>query len=621
MYVRRSGWLLVVVTLVLAGSAPAFAAGRPRVAVMEIEDRSGTLKARLRGDLTEYLRVQLTATGRYVVIDKTRQAKALKRLVSEQQKESYKQCYAESCQIPLGQALSADSILRTTVTRIGGIYAISAELVDLEKQASMGAAVEECEGEPKRRRDRRLMQAVKRLVAKLPRPGEGGKLVSPAARPASSTGSPVVPPPPPPVGGGGPTVSSGEVTEAKGELIVSVKPKKGVRLDLTDPKGKGIASGVPYRNQRAPVGRWKVLARAQGYEDLEQSFDVPPDELTPIKLELRPLGGLVVEGKPKGARVEVTGPGGFSNTGGLRWEANGLRSGRYRVVVTRKGYAGYNSEVEVRPGEVARVSVVLKKERASKKSSVDRAERGRAGMEWVSLPGGSFRMGSEEGQADEKPVRRVTLGGFEMARTETTVGQYRACVEAGACRSPHWDDGACYVWTGGGTGKGVAPSSLRGERQPIVCVDWHQAKAFCEWAGGRLPTEAEWEYAARSGGKAKKYPWGDATATCARAVMNEGSGIGCGKDRTWPVCSKPAGNTEQGLCDMAGNVWEWVSDWKGAYPAAGQTNPGGPRSGSARVTRGGFGIVPSTLRAANRNSYPPGFADVVSGFRCARSSP
>jgi formylglycine-generating enzyme required for sulfatase activity len=146
---------------------------------------------------------------------------------------------------------------------------------------------------------------------------------------------------------------------------------------------------------------------------------------------------------------------------------------------------------------------------------------------------------------------------------------------------------------------------------------------FCRWAGGRLPSEAEWEYAARSGGLARVYPWGDETATCTYAVMSEG-GHGCGTDRTWTVCSKEAGNTAQGLCDMAGNVWEWVQDWyHNTYTDAPIDGSAWEiPSGTIRVVRGGsFVNTAGTLRAANRNYYDPGYRHVGFGARCGRDAP
>ncbi len=137
----------------------------------------------------------------------------------------------------------------------------------------------------------------------------------------------------------------------------------------------------------------------------------------------------------------------------------------------------------------------------------------------------------------------------------------------------------------------------------------------------RLPSEAEWEYAARSGGRDWKYPWGDETATCARAVMDDG-GYGCGRGSTWPICGKPSGNTTHGLCDMAGNVWEWVQDW---YH---DSYNGAPTDGSAlesptvskRVIRGGsWNRDAGGVRAANRNGVDPGNRYGNLGFRLAKS--
>lgn len=195
-------------------------------------------------------------------------------------------------------------------------------------------------------------------------------------------------------------------------------------------------------------------------------------------------------------------------------------------------------------------------------------------IDWVALPGGSFLMGHEGGEEGELPVHRVTVKPFALARAPVTVKQYRACMKAGVCTAP-------------------APECdfdkfHADESQPVVCVSWDQASAFCAWVGGRLPSEAEWEYAARSGGKDQRYPWGNEEPTCDRAVMRE-EVPGCGRDATWPVCSKPKGNSEQGLCDLAGNVWEWMSDY---YH---KTYYGAPDDGSAY-------LVPKGSKRANRGS-------------------
>ena len=235
------------------------------------------------------------------------------------------------------------------------------------------------------------------------------------------------------------------------------------------------------------------------------------------------------------------------------------------------------------------------------------------GVEWVRIPGGSFNMGSNDGDSydNEKPVHRVTVRTFEMTKTQVTVEQYKACVDAGACTAP--DTGGSCNWGQSDRGK-----------HPINCVDWHQAQAYAKWAGGRLPTEAEWEYAARSGGRDWKYPWGNENATCERAVMDDGSGNGCGRgNTTWPVCSKPKGNTTHGLCDMAGNVWEWVQDWyHDSYKGAPTDGSAWEKpTGSFRVRRGGcWGSGAGSVRAANRYSGAPRHRYVDLGFRVARDS-
>ena len=237
------------------------------------------------------------------------------------------------------------------------------------------------------------------------------------------------------------------------------------------------------------------------------------------------------------------------------------------------------------------------------------------------LPGGTFSMGSTEGESDEKPVHQVTVSGFQMAKSEVTFRQYEACVRAGACTAAHVDDGSCYVRDGSSWANGKLPESFRGADQPAVCVDWAQAVAFSSWVGGRLPTEAEWEYAARNGGARVRNPWGSDAASCARVVMGDG-GNGCGRGSTWPVCSKSAGNTRQGLCDMIGNVWEWTSDWYGDYSSGSARNPQGASGGSRRVYRGcSWRSAADYCRAAYRGWFTPSNRYSDLGVRPARSNP
>ena len=230
--------------------------------------------------------------------------------------------------------------------------------------------------------------------------------------------------------------------------------------------------------------------------------------------------------------------------------------------------------------------------------------------EMILIPAGVFWMGCNSEidnicYDDEKPYHEVQLSAYYIDKTEVTQGAYKKCVDAGVCSDPGCN------WNPSGT-----------PNRPVVCVDWNDAIAYCTWAGKRLPTEAEWEKAAR-GTDGRKYPWGNQTATCEYAVMYDGSDYGCGTGSTWDVCSKsPAGDSPYGLCDMAGNVWEWVSDWYGSdyYSNSPASNPTGPVSGSGRVRRGGsFDYDDVNLRASNRDGYYPSVYYVNLGFRCSRS--
>ena len=155
----------------------------------------------------------------------------------------------------------------------------------------------------------------------------------------------------------------------------------------------------------------------------------------------------------------------------------------------------------------------------------------------------------------------------------------------------------------------------------MSCVDWVQATRFARWAGGRLLSEAEWEYAARSGEWTYHFPWGRELPSCERAIMANARSVGCGMQGAWPVCSRPRGNTSFDACDFAGNVWEWVEDRyrpnHEAIPRDGRAVTRG--IGGQRVIRGGgFGSVGAALKASRRAAAAPGRLGSYIGLRVAR---
>lgn len=233
----------------------------------------------------------------------------------------------------------------------------------------------------------------------------------------------------------------------------------------------------------------------------------------------------------------------------------------------------------------------------------------------VAVGGGPFMMGCNEALDvdcidDEYPFHEVTLSSFAIDQTEVTAAAYDACVDAGECDAPTTETAfesiECFPTSGD---------------QPVVCVNWFQARDYCDWRGARLPTEAEWEKAAR-GGDGRVFPWGNEAPTCSRAHYYT-----CvGDEGPIAVGSKPAGASPYGALDMAGNVFEWVGDWYSAsyYVNSPDVDPPGPLAGTRHALRSSayyFYAISSrtSLRAPNYDTPTDNDANTDVGFRCAVS--
>jgi formylglycine-generating enzyme len=236
--------------------------------------------------------------------------------------------------------------------------------------------------------------------------------------------------------------------------------------------------------------------------------------------------------------------------------------------------------------------------------SVDSAARAGDFVEpaMARIPEGWFLMGCESGRDDEKPVHRVWVDAFELAVCQTANREYARFLRATGRPPPTWNDPA-----------------LSDPDQPVVSVSWHNAAAYCAWLSAwthrryRLPTEAEWERAARAGIEGKLYPWG-----------NDPPEALPGYARRWLAGPEPVGRSTPnpfGLCDVGTNVHEWCADWYDAryYASSPERNPSGPSSGTRRASRGGaWRHQIKAARCAARSSIPPGLEYADYGFRVAR---
>ncbi len=239
---------------------------------------------------------------------------------------------------------------------------------------------------------------------------------------------------------------------------------------------------------------------------------------------------------------------------------------------------------------------------------------------WV--PAGCFTMGSDPktdrmAQANEQPAHKVCLTGFWIDEHVVTNADYAQFVQAGGYTTQSYWSTVGWQWLQSHPTPISPETNMSGSQQPHANISWYEAEAYAAWRGGHLPTEAQWEYAARGTGSPNPpiYPWGDTYAVA--NTVDRDSGL----THTDVVCNKPSGNSWVRACDMAGNVWEWTADWYDPkYYAqnglSGATDPAGPAQGTSRTARGGaYNSASEAVRSASRQGFPPETQSSIIGFR------
>jgi len=382
------------------------------------------------------------------------------------------------------------------------------------------------------------------------------------------------------------------LTDLPGSIMVKTTAGAEVSLDNSS-RGVADASGQLTVSEVAP-GVHAVRIAAPGKKDFSQTVNVSSGQETRVEAALADLPGSILVRTTPGAEVSLDNSSrGVTDTSG-QLTVSEVAPGVHALRIAAPGKKDFSQTVNVSSGQESRVEAALFD---LGPTTGEVRENPKDGLKYVSVPPGTFMMGCSPGDNvcydDEKPLHRVTISkGFLMGQTPVTVGAYKRFAGATGREMP----GAPNFNTG-----------WANKNMPIVNVTWDDAQAYCGWMGGRLPTEAEWEYAARGGSTETRYGNLDEIAWYNQNDGNQAQDV---------AQKRPNGF---GLYDMLGNVWEWVSDWYDDhyYQASPAQDPQGPVGGQLRVLRGGSWISnPGFVRVSNRYRYYPAYRNNVIGFRC-----
>ncbi len=407
-------------------------------------------------------------------------------------------------------------------------------------------------------------------------------------------------------------------------LTITTDPHNAeIKFLNRDGAGQSYSQGMQILN-----GSWQIEVRAFGFETFRNWITIAPYEHKEIHIKLQPLpqGRLRITTTPQNTYIRIL------DLDSTFKQGMKLPTGFYKVEVSASGHYAHHLWIDLAEGENKHLKLTLK--RAPKRVN-------HLGMSFIYIPKGTFMMGSqwhEAGRDTDEALHAVTLTqGFYLGQSEVTVSQFRKFVVATGYKTEAEIDGGAYFWTGSDWKKMPGfdwknPGFNQAENHPVTCVSYNDVQEYIQWLSRReekhyrLPTEAEWEYAARSGGRTDRL-WKDPTNACKYANIADRTATEkfpgwityyCRDEYVFTAPVKTYQANQYGLYDMVGNVWEWCRDRYGNYPERHQYNPQGLSSGANQVIRGGSWLSgPIDGRLANRLWGSRHLRNYFLGFRLA----